>query len=184
MPALRHLLAAAWLALSLALFGACAHAADDGALRVGSKRFTESYILAEILAQTAAPQLRSAPTVRQGLGNTAIVYEALRSGAIDMYAEYTGTISAEILRSPTPLSRDAMQAALAPLGLGVAIPLGFNDGYAFAMRASEAERLGIRRLSDLAQHPALKFGLSNEFIGRADGWRGVGACPSRTLRLW
>ncbi|RCW64698.1 glycine betaine ABC transporter substrate-binding protein [Pseudorhodoferax soli] len=173
MPALRHLLSAAWLALLLALFGPCAHAADDGALRVGSKRFTESYILAEILAQTAAPQLRSAPTVRQGLGNTAIVYEALRSGAIDMYAEYTGTISAEILRSPTPLSRDAMQAALAPLGLGVAIPLGFNDGYAFAMRASEAERLGIRRLSDLAQHPALKFGLSNEFIGRADGWRGV-----------
>ncbi len=173
MPSLRHRLFAAWFALFLALWGGAAAAADDGALRVGSKRFTESYILAEILAQTAAPQLRSAPTLRQGLGNTAIVYEALRSGAIDLYAEYTGTISAEILRSPTPLPRDAMQAALAPLGLGVAIPLGFNDGYAFAMRASEAERLGIRRLSDLARHPALKFGLSNEFIGRADGWRGV-----------
>lgn len=173
MPALRPLLSAVWLALALALVGGPASAADEGALRVGSKRFTESYILAEILAQTAAPQLRSPPTVRQGLGNTAIVYEALRSGAIDLYAEYTGTISAEILRSPTPLSREAMQAALAPLGLGVAIALGFNDGYAFAMRASEAERLGIRRLSDLVRHPGLKLGLSNEFIGRADGWRGV-----------
>lgn len=173
MPAARHLFSAVWVVLVMLFASSAASAADEGGLRVGSKRFTESYILAEILAQTAAPQLRSAPTVRQGLGNTAIVYEALRSGAIDLYAEYTGTISAEILRSPTPLAREAMQAALAPLGLGVAIPLGFNDGYAFAMRASEAERLGIRRLSDLASHPALKFGLSNEFIGRADGWRGV-----------
>jgi osmoprotectant transport system permease protein len=173
MPAARHVFSAVWVVLVLLFASSATSAADEGALRVGSKRFTESYILAEILAQTAAPQLRSAPTVRQGLGNTAIVYEALRSGAIDLYAEYTGTISAEILRSPTPLAREAMQAALAPLGLGVAIPLGFNDGYAFAMRASEAERLGIRRLSDLASHPALKFGLSNEFIGRADGWRGV-----------
>ncbi|CAN7706098.1 ABC transporter permease subunit [Pseudorhodoferax sp. LjRoot39] len=173
MPAARRVFSAVWVVLVLLFASSAASATDEGALRVGSKRFTESYILAEILAQTAAPQLRSAPTVRQGLGNTAIVYEALRSGAIDLYAEYTGTISAEILRSPKPLAREAMQAALAPLGLGVAIPLGFNDGYAFAMRASEAERLGIRRLSDLARHPALKFGLSNEFIGRADGWRGV-----------
>ncbi|MGC3983679.1 MAG: glycine betaine ABC transporter substrate-binding protein [Pseudorhodoferax sp.] len=173
MAAVRHALSVLCALLVLFLAPGAARAADEGALRVGSKRFTESYILAEILAQTAAPQLRSAPTVRQGLGNTAIVYEALRSGAIDLYAEYTGTIAAEILRSPAPLSREAMQAALAPLGLGVAIPLGFNDGYAFAMRASEAERLGIRRLSDLARHPQLKLGLTNEFIGRADGWRGV-----------
>lgn len=152
-----------------------AWAADEGTLRIGSKRFTESYILAEVLAQTAAPQLSQAPMVRQGLGNTAIVYEALRSGGIDLYAEYTGTIALEVLKSPQPLSRDAMQAALQPLGLGMAIPLGFNDGYAFAMRADEANRLGVRSLSDLASHPELKLGLSNEFIGRADGWRGVAA---------
>jgi osmoprotectant transport system permease protein len=166
---------AAALALLLLLVCSRAQAVDDGALRVGSKRFTESYILAEILAQTAAPQLSAPPTVRQGLGNTAIVYEALRSGAIDLYAEYTGTVALEILRSPKPLSREAMNAQLAPLGLGVAVPLGFNDGYALAMRASEAQRLGIQSLSDLARHPTLKLGLSNEFIGRADGWRGVAA---------
>lgn len=177
MPILRTgLLRAFAAALSLLLLAmGQGHAADEGPLRVGSKRFTESYILAEVLAQTAAPQLASPPTVRQGLGNTAIVYEALRSGAIDLYAEYTGTISAEILRGSPSMSREAMNAQLAPLGLGVAIPLGFNDGYAFAMRASEAQRLGVRTLSDLAKHPALKFGLSNEFIGRADGWRGVAA---------
>ncbi len=76
-----------------------ASAQPDG-LRIGSKRFTESYILAEVLAQVAAPQLPNAPVVRQGLGNTAIVYEALRSGGIDLYAEYTGTVAQEILKDP------------------------------------------------------------------------------------
>lgn len=168
------------LPLLLALFGTvlgsqaahAAHAADD-TLRVGSKRFTESYILAELLAQTAAPHTASAPVLRQGLGNTAIVYEALRSGAIDLYAEYTGTIAQEILKGQPADTREAMNASLAPLGLGVAIPLGFNDGYALAVRAADADKLGLRTLSDLAKHPELKLGLSNEFIGRADGWKGL-----------
>jgi osmoprotectant transport system permease protein len=153
------------------LLGASAPAAD--ALRVGSKRFTESYILAHIVAQTAAPQLDAPPQVQQGLGNTAIVYEALRSGSIDIYPEYAGTVSLEILKSPQPLTLEEMNRALAPLGLGAAIPLGFNDGYALAMRAADAQRLGVRTLSDLARHPELKLGLSNEFIGRADGWPGL-----------
>ncbi|WHZ11106.1 MAG: ABC transporter, substrate-binding protein [Burkholderiaceae bacterium] len=147
--------------------------AQGDALRIGSKRFTESYILAQVLAQTAAPHTAVPPQVEPGLGNTAIVYQALRSGAIDLYPEYTGTISLEILKSTKALSMAELNQALAPLGLGVAIPLGFNDGYALAMRGDEAKRLGIRSLSDLAQHPALKFGLSNEFIGRADGWQGL-----------
>lgn len=161
------LLTLAWLGMA-----PLAQAADD-TLRVGSKRFTESYILAELLAQTAAPHTASPPVVRQGLGNTAIVYEALRSGAIDMYAEYTGTIALEILKGSPADTREAMNAALAPMGLGVAIPLGFNDGYALAVRAADADRLGLRTLSDLAKHPELKLGLSNEFIGRADGWKGL-----------
>jgi hypothetical protein len=65
-----------------------------------------------------------------------------------------------------------MRPALAKLGLGVDVPLGFNDGYALAMREDRAAALGIRKLSDLVRHPELKLGLSNEFIGRADGWPG------------
>lgn len=171
---LRRLLLCCLLLPALAaLPAAMAQAEDEGRLAVGSKRFTESYILAEILAQQAAPALRQSPQVRQGLGNTAIVYEALRAGQIDVYAEYTGTIALEILRSPRPLELEQLDAQLAPLGLGVGVPLGFNDGYAFAMRRAQAERLGIARLSDLAAHPGLRLGLSNEFIGRADGWAGV-----------
>ena len=161
------------------LLGASAPAAaqtqPDAPLRIGSKRFTESYILAELLAQQAAPHSRVPPQVRQGLGNTAIVLDALRAGQIDMYAEYAGTISQEILKSKQPMTLEQMQTALAPQGLGVGIALGFNDGYALAVRAKDAQRLGISRLSDLAAHPQLKLGLSNEFIGRADGWKGLAA---------
>ena len=163
------------------IFGLCvaaiatAAAPDEMPLRIGSKRFTESYILAELLAQQAAPHTRVSPQVRSGLGNTAIVYEALRSGQIDLYPEYAGTISQEILKSTAPMTPAQMQTALAPLGLGVGIPLGFNDGYALALRAADAKALGLATLSDLAQHPTLKLGLSNEFIGRADGWKGLAA---------
>src|ERR1700712_1784180 len=124
-----------------------------GVLRIGSKRFTESYILAHLMAQTVARATGGQPEVRQGLGNTAIVYEALRSGNIDLYPEYAGTISLEILRHPEPMTLAQMNAALAPLGLGAAIPLGFNDGYALAMRAAEAERVRVKTVSDLASHP-------------------------------
>ncbi|MDN3921412.1 glycine betaine ABC transporter substrate-binding protein [Pelomonas sp. PFR6] len=154
-----------------------AWARDDAAsLRIGSKRFTESYILAELLAQTARPH---APAVelKPGLGNTAIVYAALRNGSIDLYPEYLGTIDQEILqnRGGGPASLAAVRERLRPLGLGVDIAFGFNDGYALAMRADTAARLGIVRLSDLARHPGLRLALSNEFIGRADGWAGLAA---------
>lgn len=148
-------------------------AADQQPLRIGSKRFTESYILAQVLAQTAAPHAKV--EVKQGLGNTAIVYEALRAGSIDIYPEYTGTIALEILKSPRPLDLAVMRTQLAPLGLRVDVPLGFNDGYALAMREDVAARLGVRTLGDLAHHPTLRLGLSNEFIGRADGWKGLAA---------
>jgi len=155
----------AMLVLACAGILSSAHAGEP--LRVGSKRFTESYILGEILTQTAA---RTGPAEhKQGLGNTAIVLGALRSGAIDVYPEYLGTIDLEILKNPQPTSLDAMRAALRPLGLGVAVPLGFSNGYALAVRGDADPR----RLSDLAAHPEIKIGLSHEFLGRADGWPGL-----------
>lgn len=165
---------AAWCLLVTGLAAAQTPQAQAEPLRVGSKRFTESYILAELVAQTA--QAAGAKTqVLQGLGNTAIVYEALRSGQIDVYAEYTGTIAQEIVKDPSHTDLASLQKALAPLGLDVGVPLGFNDGYALAMRRAQADALGIRSLGDLAKHPTLRFGLSNEFIGRADGWQGLAA---------
>jgi osmoprotectant transport system permease protein len=155
----------AWSVPLLLLLVLPAQAAD--VLHVGSKRFTESYILGEILTQTAA---RTGPAEhRQGLGNTAIVLSALRSGAIDVYPEYLGTIDLEILKNPQPTSLAQMRAALQPLGLGVAVPLGFSNGYALAVRGDA----GVNTLSDLAAHPEWHIGLSHEFLGRADGWPGL-----------
>lgn len=143
---------------------------DSGTLKVGSKRFTESYILGEIVRQSAAPQVKAEH--RQGLGNTAIVLAALQAGSIDLYAEYTGTIASEVLKHDQPVTLEQMRRELAALGLGVAVPLGFNNTYALAMRGDDKS---IASLLDLATHPALKFGLSHEFIGRVDGWPGLAA---------
>lgn len=149
----------------LLLLLACA-AAQAQTLKVGSKRFTESYILGEILAQSAAPAEH-----RPGLGNTAILLEALKNGAIDVYPEYTGTISQEILRSDARLSLAQINARLAPLGLAAGYPLGFSNTYALGMRRRDA----VARISELAQRAQLRFGFSHEFLGRRDGWPGLKA---------
>lgn len=143
-------------------------------LKVGSKRFTESYLLGEIITQTLADRGIAAEH-RQGLGNTAILAAALREGQIDVYPEYTGTIVRELLRREAAADAQAplaqINAWLQPLGLKAAVPLGFNNSYALAMREADAARLGIATISDLATRaPALKPGLSHEFIARADGW--------------
>ena len=164
---MRVLFAAAlcWLAV---LVPSAALGAGD-VLRVGSKRFTESYILGEILTQTAATQGRAEH--RQGLGNTAIVLAALQAGSIDVYPEYLGTIALDILKQDKPGTPDEVRAGLKALGLGMAVPLGFNNTYALATRADA----GIASLSALARSDGLRFGLSHEFLGRADGWPGLAA---------
>lgn len=161
--------AAARMALAGVLL--CAgHAVAGDVLHVGSKRFTESYILGEVLAQTAAPHAQVEHL--QGLGNTAIVLAALQAGRIDVYPEYVGTIDLEILKHKQPATLGQMRTELAAMGLGVAVPLGFNNTYALAMRG-EAD--APHKLSELAGRASLRFGLSHEFIGRADGWQGLAA---------
>jgi osmoprotectant transport system permease protein len=141
---------------------ACTVQAQDS-LRVGSKRFTESYILGELLAQIAGAQHRP------GLGNTAILSEALRSGAVDVYPEYTGTIAREILKTEEPLDLAALNRRLQPLGLAASVPLGFSNSYALGTR------LPLKTIAELARHPQARIGLSHEFLGRRDGWPGLRA---------
>lgn len=153
---------------------ACGAARAGGTLEVGSKRFTESYILGEILTQTARAAGQPAEH-RPGMGGTAILFQALRAGAIDVYPEYTGTIAREILKLSRPADLAQLNERLHRLGLEAGVPLGFDNTYAIGMRRSEAERLGIRRISDLARHPGLRFGFAPEFLGRRDGWPGLKA---------
>jgi osmoprotectant transport system permease protein len=165
--------------LARLLVGACALVsaaafaqAPTRPVQVGSKRFTESYILGEILRQTIEATGTKAEH-QKGLGNTAILYNALAGGNIDLYPEYTGTIAREILKLDHVPPLDELNTHLAKLGLAVAVPLGFNNTYSIAVRGKDAQARKLKKISDLKQHPQLKLGLSQEFIGRADGWPGL-----------
>ena len=163
-----------WFGVTLAVSMALVQAAAAAPVVVGSKRFTESYILGEIVRQTLQAQGLSAEH-RQGLGNTGILEQALASGAVDVYPEYTGTIVRELLKRPQTAGNPSLAELnewLAPRGLKVAVSLGFNNTYALAMLESRAAELGITRISDLLLPPAqaLRLGLSHEFLERGDGW--------------
>jgi osmoprotectant transport system permease protein len=156
---------------ALLLLLACAGAAAQP-LVVGSKRFTESYILGDIVARTAQRAGAQAEH-RQGLGSTAVVLEALKAGAIDVYPEYLGTIEKEILQLPAGTDTGTLQRELAKMGLAFGVPLGFSNSYALATTAQQAGAASLRSIGDLRAHPELVIGLSQEFIGRADGWPGL-----------
>lgn len=156
------------LCMCLLVWAGLAAAAET--INVGSKRFTESYILGEILAQTMRGAGEAEVVHKQGLGNTAIVFAALKNGAVDLYPEYTGTIAFELLHRKDAADLPELQRILAAHGLGAAIPLGFSNTYAIAMSEKRAAELGISRISELASHPGLKLGLSQEFLNRKDGW--------------
>ena len=138
--------------------------AEARPLKVGSKRFTESYILAEIVAQSAGG------THEQGLGGTAVTFRALEDGAIDAYPEYTGTLAETVTHGPSDLA--SLRAALDGRGLAVSDPIGFENTYALAVTKRHSS---LSKISELSGHPELRIGLSHEFMGRPDGWPGLAA---------
>ena len=158
---------------------------------VASKPFGESYLLAELFAQL----LESRGIVverRPGLGATEIAFGALRTNAVDVYPEYTGTGLVAILKdSLTPDMRTDARATFAHVvresaaryGVRWLAPLGFQNGYAIAVRRETAERLGLRTISDLAAKGAsLVGGLTSDFIGRPDGLPGLARAYGLRLR--
>ncbi|MGI8436582.1 MAG: glycine betaine ABC transporter substrate-binding protein [Chthoniobacterales bacterium] len=159
-------------------------AAEATPVIIGSKKFTESYVLAEIAKRSLQSHGIDAEH-RQGMGGTIILWEALRRGQIGCYPEYTGTIAEEILKNPQLSSPDAIRAELGKSGVGMTGELGFNNTYALVMRRDHATALGIHSISDLRAHPELKFGLTHEFIARRDGWTPLAQryqLPARDLK--
>ena len=161
-------LALLWLGLLLIL----SSPGQSQEIRIGSKSFTENVIIAEIMSQ-AWKQLSPESQVvhRSQLGGTRILWEALKSGEIDMYPEYSGTLQAEIFRS----TGAALSAQLLPHQLSLSQPLGFNNTYALGLPQKRAQQLGLSKISQLKQHPGLRFGLGNEFLNRQDGWPSLSA---------
>lgn len=167
---------------------------EQRAIVVGSKNFTESVILGELLAQ----KLESAGCKvdrRLNMGGTFVCDSAIRSGAIDAYVEYSGTALTAILKQPSLNDRARVDAivrdAYEKRGLHWSPPLGFNNTFAMIVRRSDAERHGLRTISDLAKIAStLRPGFGYEFTERPDGWTGLQeayrlrvASPPRTMDL-
>lgn len=152
------------------LIAATASSFGADPVTIGSKKFTESYVLGEIARRTLTDA--GIPTEhRQGMGGTIILWEALRTGQIGAYPEYTGTIAQEILKTDRQLSIQELENALEKMNIGMTEPLGFNNTYALVMRRDKAQKLGLHSISDLRGHPELKIGFTHEFLDRQDGWQ-------------
>ena len=148
------------------------HANQSKPVRVASKNFSENYLLAEIVAQLLEGE-GIAVERAFGLGGTLICYQALLNEEIDLYVEYTGTLSQAILQRPELTGRDELNAAISDRGIRLLPQLGFNNTYAIAVRRQLAEALELRNIGDLAKHPQLRLVFSHEFLERGDGWPGL-----------
>jgi osmoprotectant transport system permease protein len=159
--------------LGVGLFNYGAFAVEKtNVVKVGSKVYTESVILGEITNLLLKQSEIRSQHIRE-LGGTRILWNSLLAGEIDVYPEFTGTITHELFPEKNISSFDELQSALAEKGLAIAGPIGFNNTYAIGMKAMRARELGIYKISDLLRHPNLKFGFSSEFLERKEGWPGL-----------
>ena len=166
---------AATAVLTMLMLTPAAFAGDaQHSVVIASKKFTESVILGE-MARLTLERAGIPATHKRELGGSRIVYDALAAGDIDVYPDYTGTLRYVILSGEHLTSDAQLTAALGKRGLAMSRPLGFNNTYAMVMRSDLARKLGISTLSDLARHPQLTAGISNEFVDRADGWPALSA---------
>lgn len=172
-------LAPSLLALAaVALFSGC-EPSHSGRIVVGSKNFTESFILGELIAQQIETHTNLKVERRFYLAGTYICQQAMLAGRIDIYPEYTGTALTAILKQEAVGDRnDVYQRVKSEyerqFGLTLGAPFGFNDTFAMEIRGEDARRLNIKTLSQAAQFsPQWRAGFGYEFMERPDGYRGM-----------
>ncbi|MCP4913325.1 MAG: ABC transporter permease subunit [Oligoflexia bacterium] len=139
-------------------------------LVIGSKVFTESYILAEIIAQIAENTGEVKVARRFGLGATGITYKSLETDEISLYPEYTGTIAQSILKNDGLKDWANIKSSLLEKGFDISDNLGFNNTYALAMKKVRAIEKSVKKISDLVPFDQFEFGFTHEFLKRADGF--------------
>jgi osmoprotectant transport system permease protein len=154
---------------ALLLFSFFANA-DLPVIKIGSKNFTEGYVLAEILAQKIE-ELEIAKVDRKfGMGGTGILFDSLVNNAIDIYPEYTGTISLAILHEKSALTKKELKKRLQEKSLEVSESLGFNNSYGLAIPKNLSDKLKLTKISQLKDHKDLRMAFSYEFMERKDGY--------------
>jgi len=168
--------------LSAAFFFVCVlplPASPDTTIIVGSKNFLENRLLAEMFAQLIEAQTTLQVERRLGLAGTQVCFEALKTGGIDLYPEYTGTglvtiLGEQPMRDPIAALNQVRTEFRKRWNLWWLAPLGFENSYALALRRDRAQALGLRTVSDLVKvAPTLKAAFGFEFIQRADGLPGL-----------
>jgi osmoprotectant transport system permease protein len=141
-------------------------------IKVGSKKFTESVILGELAKGMIGTRYAEVSHIRE-LGGTRVLWNALLRGEIDIYPEYTGTLIQEILANEKITTASDLPGILIKFQIEMSQPLGFNNTYALGILPDLAEKRDINKISDLRIHPELRFGFTNEFMDRQDGWPGL-----------
>jgi glycine betaine/choline ABC-type transport system substrate-binding protein len=160
----------------------------SGELRVGSKNFSESVLLGEIIAQQL--ERRGVAVARKAnLGGTFVCHQAIVSGDLDAYVEYTGTAFTAILRDerritdPAAIRTEVERIWPERFGAVWMPPLGFDDTFAILIRRSDAEKWGAKTISDLAARAfELRPGFGYEFVERADGFSAFTTAYELTFR--
>ena len=166
--------------LSCLLTGACLPARDN-VIVVGSKNFTEQLILGELIAQQIEATTRLPVERRFYLAVTFICQQAMLSGRIDMYPEYTGTALTAILKqNPGGSSEEVYDRVKSEyssrFNLELGPPFGFNDTFAIEVRGEDAQRLHLKTISQVATYtPHWRAGFGYEFMERPDGYKGLAA---------
>lgn len=165
--------------LSAALAGCGKNEQDK--IVVGSKNFTEQIILAELFAQQIEAHSKLRVERRVNLGGTLLCHDALVSGKIDLYPEYTGTALLAVLKDPQENDPAKVFARVQSeyrtrFGVDVLPSLGFNNSFAMVVRGDDAARMHLRSVSDIAPYaPKWRAGFGYEFIERPDGYQGWAA---------
>ncbi|MGB2607026.1 MAG: glycine betaine ABC transporter substrate-binding protein [Candidatus Sulfotelmatobacter sp.] len=148
---------------------------------VGSKNFTESLMLGELLAQQIEARTHLKVERRFYLAGTYICQQAVLSGRIDIYPEYTGTALTAILKQKVGNDRTEVYQRVKNeyenrLGLTLGPPFGFNNTFAMEIRGDDARRLNLKTLSQAAAYaPKWRAGFGYEFMERPDGYAGMAA---------
>jgi len=175
----------AFLLLLLAVLSSSCSPSHSDRIVIGSKNFTESLILGELLAQQIEAHAHVKVERRFYLAGTYICQQAMLSGRIDIYPEYTGTALTAILKQQAGGNAEANKEQVyqrvkteyeSRFGLTLSPPFGFNDTFAMEIRGDDARRLGLKTLSQAAAYaPQWRAGFGYEFMERPDGYAGLAA---------
>jgi osmoprotectant transport system permease protein len=172
------LVAATALAAVVVIASGAVSARSGGDIVVGSKNFTEQLVLGEIVAQAIERETGLTVDRRLNLGGTLICDQALLTGDVDVYVEYTGTSLTAIFNQPIASDAAAVYETVRELyarsGRTLLPPLGFNNTYAILVRGRDGRERGLKTIEDLARiAPQWRAGFGYEFLGRPDGFPGL-----------